>query len=427
MNKRIFLSCLLIIILLNACDSKIGYGVVLWTDPLTSYRSGEIIEIMSKSDSQKTYVIKTRDGKNKIEIPYGKIAFYEKRKDAEAYKDKYSEWINLYAYSNKNALPVREENNPDSTIIYKLRIEEVVKILEREPEQTKIGSYENYWYKILTESGFSGYCFGERLTVFEAEDDAQTIAEEFQSFDSKLEEILENLWYPEYYKDMIRTGEFDFRKFSKNIGLFPDREENEITIRTDEDSFHFYYDSITKLGNSTYVFEGTTLRLEISPWNTLSATFSDHGQLTTLTFILVEQPVSEIINEEVERRYENFKDFENIVFSSDAYGDLRFGNNMTFEWNNYDRLVPKVIGSSGENSGIVKFLYYMGSSIISNYDGIITFIFNGTDSYEGGIDFLYNIDENGVKFTHVEKYYINELTVNRTGASPIIMYFNKTE
>lgn len=426
MKRFLFLFIIIIILSLSFCGiSKIGYGVVLWTDPQSKYKTGEIIDIISKSDSQETYVVMTRDGQNKVEIPYGRVAFYIERGDAETYVGEYSEWINFYAYSDKNALPVREENNANSTIIYKLRYEEVVKILYRDAEQVKIGSYENYWYKVLTEDGFSGYCYGERLKVFEAEDDAQTIAEEFQSFDSRLEEILENIWYPDYYKDMVRTGMFDFRKFSMNIGLFLDRENSEITMRTDEDSYHFYYDSITKLGNSTYIFEGTTLRLEISPWNTLSATFTDKGQLTTIAYILIEKPVSEIIDAEISRRYEFFKELENIVFSSEVYGDLSFGRNFSFEWNDYNRLVPKVMNSADQVSGKVDFLYYMGSSIRQNYDGLVTFVFSGMEPYEQGIDFLYNIDENGVKFTHIEKYCINEMVVNKIGVSPIIMYFNK--
>ncbi len=413
---------------LSSCGfGNIGYGVVLWTDPQSNYRTGEIINIISKSDSQKTYVVKIKDGESKVEIPYGRVAFYDNIEDAEAYIDEYSEWIGFYAYSDKNALPVREGNDPESTIIYKLRFEQVVKILERDEEQTKIGSYENYWYKILTEDGFSGYSFGERLKVFETEDDAHTIAGEFQSFDSRLEEILINIWYPDYYKEMIRTGKYDFRVFSKNIGLFTDRENNEITIRTDEDSYHFYYDSITKLGNVTYIFEGTSLRLEISPWNTLAATFTDHGQLTTLAYVLIEETITEVIDAEINRRYEFFKDFVNTSFYSDAYGGLSFGRSFSFEWSGYNRLVPKVIDNADAISGKVDFLYYMGSSIWPDYDGLITFAFSGMDSYEEGMDFLYNIEDNGVKFTQVEKYYINDLIVNRIGASPIIMYFNKNQ
>ena len=100
MKQFLYLLITLILSLSSCGLGNIGYGVVLWTDSQSKYRTGEIINIISKSDSQKTYVIRIKDGESKVEIPYGRVAFYNNRKDAANYIDEYTESMSFYAYSD---------------------------------------------------------------------------------------------------------------------------------------------------------------------------------------------------------------------------------------------------------------------------------------------------------------------------------------
>jgi hypothetical protein len=85
--------------------------------------------------------------------------------------DVYGEWAPYFGVAEIQALPVREfmATDPSSSIVYRLREGERVKIIGRTPETVEVGGLNDYWFEILTENGTRGYVFGYRLDVIDAQ------------------------------------------------------------------------------------------------------------------------------------------------------------------------------------------------------------------------------------------------------------------
>ena len=66
---------------------------------------------------------------------------------------------------------------------------------------------EGDWYRILTEDGTLGWCFSYNLSLYETDADGQRIGgteivEEVED-DERWKTVVENVWYPDYFRPMI--------------------------------------------------------------------------------------------------------------------------------------------------------------------------------------------------------------------------------
>jgi hypothetical protein len=412
----------LFIFIWTGCSPKhIGYGVMLWENKYSSYKNGERFFVLSKSTAQQAYLILDEKDKTKKEVPWGYIAFFSKEQEARSFSKSYKEYLHQYAYSQKRSLPVRESPEQGATIIYKLNENEVVKIVSRSEKAEKAGIYENYWYQLVTEDGHTGYCFGEFLTLFTTEGDPFAKAKEFQSADPALKSIMENVWRPEYFDEMIRNGRFDLNDFKPEIGLFCSPAEKKIEIKLPEHEVTLNYTNIIKVGN-TYLFEGTDLRLEMGPYNILVVSFKDKGRSVTENFVLIKDDIEEIIKGELESREKEMSIFAGATLSSDAYGTITFKPDASYFWVGFDRLVPHIIPAGTQKSGQAGFYYYPGKGLASQYTGVISFLFNGMNPRDK-INFLYKLDNEGVKLVYVNKASIEGIEVKSSSLSPLTLYF----
>ena len=108
--------------------------------------------------------------------------------------------------------------------------------------------------------------------------------------------------------------------------------------------------------------------------------------------------ITQVLADEVERRTEEVASLVNMgpEFSSTNYGTLMFGFNGVFSWQDYDLLVPSVINQNAQPSGTVRVQYFISSALKKEWDGVLTFMFDGM---EDEVNLLYKKASNGLRLS----------------------------
>ncbi len=184
-------------IALSSCVRNIGYGLVLWAGEESPIHTGEILPVQQESKIQSTYLIRLPGTKELAEVPTWRMRLFATKEEALQGAEEYAPYQNMYAYSQRDGLPLREEADQEARRVYKLAEGQLVKILSRGEQQITIGNYEDYWYLVLTEDGYQGYCFGYYLPVFSPSGDPKEEVEELMAQDPMLEALLGTDWRPE--------------------------------------------------------------------------------------------------------------------------------------------------------------------------------------------------------------------------------------
>ena len=116
--------------------------------------------------------------------------------------------------------------------------------------------------------------------------------------------------------------------------------------------------------------------------------------------------ISKLIENEKKRRNNLMNELYKITsFNSENYGKIVFNSGNTFTWDNFSLLVPSLISSSAKNRGTVNITYLMDKKFENNYNGVLTFKFEGM---EDKISFLYKLDSDGLRIESLDSYSIKD-------------------
>lgn len=409
---------------LFSCGPRlVGYGLVLWAGEEPAFQTGQIIEIIQESQIQQSYLVRL-DKKQAAEIPLHRVRFYEQREEAEEAARAYSVYVDRYGYSEKDGLPIREAPDQQARIIYKLRAGQLVKVVEQGSEPEEVSSYRSYWYRVLTEDGAEGFCYGHFLPTFESRGDPRAEAAELAARDPLLERLLSETWRPEYFREMVTDNRIDLLRFKSKYGFFPDRENKEFRLVTPTYRETFRYQEAENVGSWRYRFPGTDLRIQMQTEERIALTYYRGSQLISAVYILYEEPIDEIIELERERRaalFERFRTRGDLLTSS-AYGSIRLLNEMQFRWQDFGRLQDQIFLRPVEGSGSIDFPYFLSPELASRYEGVITFRFTEYSEKEGA-SFLYAFEPTGVRLVWLRPEEIVNLEARREPFSPQVLYF----
>jgi len=420
--------CSLILSFLSCSAKPIGYAVVLW-DESEEFKIGELLEVMEESKIRKTYMVVAGGEKDLRDIEAFKTRFFELKADADAFIRDYEACFNQFAFSEKDGLPVREEAHQEAKRIYVLKAGQLVKVVRRETEPVAIGSYQDYWYRVLTEDGYEGFCFGYYLSGFESRGNPGEEAKILMGQDPLLDKLLSEIWRPEYFAEMIDKERIDLFRLRQDIGLFPSADSRTIRLVTAKYTINFTYEKIEKTGTGRYHFQSweqkKDLRISIVRDNRIILSYDLAGRALSVAYILLDENLGEIIEQERLRRLEIFSTITSHgrVLKSSGYGDIRLPEGLAFEWTNFGRLGSQIFLKEVKGSGSVDFPFFLSAELAGNYDGIITFRFDEYQAEEG-TSFLYKIDQKGIRMVFIRSENIDNLEVGRTGLSPLILYFS---
>jgi hypothetical protein len=415
---------------LTSCARNIGYGLVLWAGENSPVQTGQILPVQQESQVQSTYLIRLPGTKELAELPTWRMRLFASKEEALEGAEEYAPYQEMYAYSQRDGLPLREEADQEARRVYKLVEGQLVKVLSRGEQKVKIGSYEDYWYLVLTDDGYQGYSFGYYLPVFTTRGDPKAEVEELMAQDPMLEALLATDWRPEYFQEMVDKGRIDLTTFGPDFGFFVDPEEKQIRLISGKRSYDWPYERVENVGTNRYVFEGPEIgsggiRINMQSVQRIVCTYSVADQVLSSVFIDFEGDIEEIVTQERERRERLAQTFtsRSRILRSSAYGNIVLEEEMRFRWENFGRLGEQIFLKPVRGAGTVDFPYYLSNGLSGSFDGVITFRF---DEYERdqGTSFLYAFESSGVRFEYVRPQGIENLEVVRRDSSPLVIFFS---
>jgi len=422
--------CAILALFMSSCTRHIGYGLVLWAGEESPVRTGEILPVQQESQIQSTYLIRLPGTKELAEVPTWRMRLFASKEEALQGAEEYAPYQNMYAYSRRDGLPLREEPEQEARRVYKLAEGQLVKVLSRGEQKVTIGSYEDYWYLVLTEDGYQGYCFGYYLPAFSPSGDPKAELDALMAQDPMLEALLGTDWRPEYFQEMVGEGRIDLTAFGPGFGFFVDQEERRIRLITGKRSYNWPYERLENVGANRYVFEGPEtgsggIRINMQSSRRIVCTYSVGDQVLSSVFIAFEEDIEEIVTHERERRERLAQMFSSRsrVLRSSAYGNIYLEEEMRFRWENFGRLGEQIFLKAVRGAGAIDFPYYLSDRLSASFNGVITFRFNEYEK-DQGTSFLYSFESSGVRFEYVRPQGIENLEVVRRDNSPLVIFFS---
>jgi len=426
-----------------------GYGILLWSIDEPPLLSGTVLPVYIRSNIEKIFVVgipealRDENGLDKIEIPLSQFEFIGSKKKAELRAQEFSEFALTYAENLQDALPIRDNTDNNSRRIYRLRIGEIIKVLGKVDGNPPIGTsgdpLTGDWLKVLTKDGISGYCFSNRLKLFEQVDNtiySSEVDKKETLKDPDLDLILSRKWSPDFYLQMINSRKINILSLEKRYRFDPGQDTGIARIILPDIERQFEYDIIISSGERAFSFEGkgSTLQMVLRPNNSLSVQFIDGAQNNsaqtgtrrTILFVTLPTDVNDIILQENARREEIFMTIYNQgpVFTSNNFGTITLRTTGDFTWTGFDLLVPQLFPEETNGTGRISMDLYISPSYEERYNGAFTLRF--TDIRTNNIFyFMYGLDNQGLRLEAVPAYGIEDITVMRRDSSPLVLYFFK--
>jgi len=437
-RKKIF-SILLILtafLALSSC-SKLGWGILLWTIEDPPVFSGTVLPVYIRSNIEQVWIVGVPDPNRKIgdpakiEVPLSWLEFSGSKRKAEKRAEEFSQYAALYAENLQDGLPIRDGPDNNSRRVYRMRLGEIIKILDisdgNPPISTTGDPLPGEWYIVLTQDGVTGYCFSYRLKIFEHyEGPLQAVAERREAVsDPDLDMVLSRTWSPELYLDMVNSKQINVEEFGKNYRFDPGQDTGIARIIMPDIEREFVYDGIYPDGERAWRFEGTSLNMSLRRNNVLAVQYIESsGGSKTLLFVALSSDIDDIILQENTRRQGQFMMIFNQgpVFTSTNYGTITFTTAGNITWTDFDLLVPEFISSETKGQGRVYMDLFLSPSMEERYNGAFTLRFIDIRQ-NNTLFFMYNLDNQGLRLEIVPAYCIEEAAVTRRSASPMVLYF----
>ncbi len=407
---------------LSGCGPKYrGWGVLYLDDTEKDLKAGIVLPVLQESEIRDVYTVESGENAAGLDIERWKMAFFEKKADADAFANEYGQWADLYAITLLNGLSIREQADESSARVYKLREGQEVKIIGRAAEKVTIANHDGYWYTVLTEDGSKGYCFDKNLRIYDSKDSGALRESVLDT--ELLHQFLDKPFRPAYFLDMIRDNMIDLTLFKTTRGIFAYPDENRIFLATRDHQENFVYTGISQAGNGRFIFEGTSLQIEVRSANRIAAYYNINNKEYAELMVYIEN-MEELIDSEIERRDLIFQQFSDLgTVSSSAYGRISFNGEKGYIWSDFKRLVPAVIPESAQGSGRISLGYFPAPALRNDYDGVVSFSFDGVPG-NGLVNFLFKLSDLGVKLVYVPKKDIDNGVVKQESASPLVIFMS---
>ncbi len=435
--KKIFVICavLLCALTLNSCRRSIGYSVLLWDLPEKNLQDGEIVKVYFKSNISHVYVIGVPGTKENLEVPLWQLTKPVSRKKAARNLRRFSEYQHVYAKIKIDGLPVRADAVNTSKQVYRLHKDEVVKILYKGKGQDVImhsgEKLEGDWLCVLTTGGTEGWCFSHNLSLFETGEGGVVVSGEVEDSpvedeDAILNQVLQAKWYPESYTKMLSRNMIDLETMKTGCGFDTGVESGRVTINLSERFRSASYGGITKVRDKVYDFTGTPFQMIIRDANQIVVNYTGNdSKPESYTFVTIsgDYDIAQLIEDEKARRRMEMEKLYNVdTYKSSNYGRLTFTGNNSFAWSGFSLLVPNVISENARGKGIVSIKYLISDDLKSRFDGILTFVFDNTNSE---VNFFYKYSNNGLTLEDAGNTVIKNNIASTRNKSPIIIFFSK--
>ncbi len=431
MKRLLFALPLVLSLFLTSCSEKImGYSLVLWNIPQEKIAAGDILPVYIKSNISHVYVVGKSDGQ-KVEVPLWQLTEPVKKSKINGVAEKYLENAHTYASVKLDGLPCRAEPVNTAKQVYRLRKGEIIKILYKgngaKPMAGKT-ALEGDWYKILTDNGTLGWCFSYNLNLYETDAlgnriGGQEIVEE-EKEDELFKSVCGKIWYPDYFQTLIDSENIDLTRLYTSYCFTVDEENKKVSLNTPEIHEVWTYDGYTKTDDKEYSLKNIPMKVIYKNSGYIVLRYTDSsGKPQDLNFVIIKEDLNEIIAAEKQRRSQALLDLLNKgPYSSQSYGKLDISEGGIVKWTGFKLLVPSIIPAGSKSNGSVSIKYSLSKSLKEDYDGIITFTFEGSSSE---VNFLYKMSDDGLRLEDTSGASFKGNQITSRSVSPVIIYFKK--
>jgi len=427
------------LLVLFSCGARAaGYGVVLWGETGTALATGSVVPVIRDAPINSSWLILVPGEKKAREFPMGRIRFFKKKGEAADYARQLGTYLQSWAVSMKEdppPLPIRDQASQDGKVIYKLKPGQLVKVVSRSAAPETIQQYSDYWYEVVTDDGYGGFVFGHYLRPFTTPGDPAAEAQRVMSQDPTLDRIMSNTWRPDWFRDMLARQTIDLTMFREDVGLFPSPSDNVMKLALPLSTLEFHYTGIQKLGESSYVFTGSDLRITVVDDERISIYYRYKDQAVSGLYTLIKDDIGELVAAEQKRRQALFDGLvsRGAVLTSSAYGTITLASGMRFTWSGFGKLVPSLVPGDAAGRGSIDFPLHAAKELAADYDGVITFSFDRTGAPAGasaaaaapGVSFLYKATAGGLRFTSLDRDSVSNQVVTHPGISPVVIFFTQ--
>lgn len=432
------LSLLFLFSVLTSCSKSLGYSVVLWSDAEHNLVDGQIVKVYIRSNILHEYVVTTLDSDEKFEIPLWQLTEPESKSKALNNAKKFAAYEHTYAVVKLDGLPVRAEAVNTSKQVYRLRQNEILRILYKGHGQSVTngdGQMKGEWLRVLTEQGTQGWCFSHNLELFTAGIDVKSSVvktssnEETEKVDELLNKVLEKKWYPEEFDTMIKKKRVDISRMDSEYGFDFGNVSGKIRLFTADEDYSWDFEGISKLYGKQYQLDGTKINITIKDENNIVVQFFDKNRkIKSENFVALKDDINieEIIENEKIRRANVIKHIAEFgpKFVSSSYGTLFFSEDGYVTWTDNSLLVQQgIVDASVAGNASVSVEYFIHDSLKSSYDGALTFNFGGVKK----VNFFYKLTADGLRLEDAVRAEIREgeKILRAEGNSLLVMFFEK--
>lgn len=416
----------LVFSILSACGGgSREFAVILWPPDESPLEYGMVVAVTDSSDIGDTYTVRPLEGEERFTVPKWRAQMFESEELARDFAQEFEPYAESFATANRQALPVREDAERTSRIVYRLRLGEETKVIARSDQPSDEAGFVDYWYEVLTRDGSRGWVFGYNVTGVDGS--GAGTGEESILDDPLLSGFLSATWRPTYFSRMLDSGRIDLERFRADYGLFPEPEENRIRLNLEDQSATFEYERWSRGRAGEFIARGTQFSVVVRSENRISVRYTVDGEGYSKAMERLERDIEEVRSEERERRealYESLRSRGSGLVSN-AYGSILLRDDGAFEWSRYSRLVPAVIPASAESGGRVRFDHFRSDDISEEYEGALSFRFTGAEDQPAV--FLYQFVSGGLRLAHVPPDNIRDKVVVRESRSPLIIFFSFEE
>jgi hypothetical protein len=442
--RRVLIVVALLSALLGSCSRLLGWGVLLWSTEDPAIPSGTVLPVYIRSNIDQVWVVGLPDGRrnagretDKFEIPLWQLELSGQKRAARARAAEFAEYAGLYAETLQDGLPIREDPDNGARRVYRLRMGQIIKILDKAEGSPAISAtgdpLPGDWYRALTDDGSVGYCFSYRLRVFEHTGGPLTLTPAAPSppqEDPELEQLLSRSWHAEWYGSMVSGRRIDLEDLRKGWRFAPGADTGIAHLYLPTVDLSFSYTGIQNIGSRAWRFEGAPLQMRLQSDSVLTVQYTENGgALRSAIFVTLPMELDDIVSQETERRLALFRNLYDLgpSFQSANYGNLSFSENGRFTWTGNNILIPQIIPASALGSGSVDMGLFLGRDLEERYTGAFTLRFDGISGTGAELRFMYTVDDQGIRIEYVPPDNLEGVTVPRRAATPTILYFFKTE
>lgn len=402
-----------------------GYAVLLWPPEGSSLEYGNVVTITDSSDVEETYTVRPSEDAERVTVPQWRVEVFGSEERAREFAGEFEDYAETFATAERQALPVREDADRTSNIVYRLRRGEEAKVISRSDQPSDEAGFVDYWYEVLTRDGSRGWAFGYYLSGIEG---SGAGGEEDSPVDDPiLSRFLSTTWRPVYFSRMLDSGRIELERFRADYGLFPEPEENRIRLNLEDQSATFEYEGWSRGRSREFVARGAPFSVIVRSENVISIQYTTGGEGHNIAMQSIERNIEEVRREEQERREEQYASLRSRGnrLVSNAYGNILLRDDGAFRWSRYSRLVPSVIPSSAGASGHIRFDHFLSEGLAEDYEGALSFRFVGAENQP--VVFLYQFVSGGLRLAHAPSDNIRDKVVLRESLSPVILFFSFEE